>query len=908
MLTCSTCHSQVPESSRACQACGHPVTSNGIDAATMVIEPTVAAPTPSPSSRPTNFGTGTATRMHLTSVPKSSRFQPGSILVGRYQIIGLLGKGGMGEVYRANDLTLDQAVALKFLPEGMASNSAMLSRFHGEVRIARQVSHPNICRVYDIGEVDGQLFLSMEYVDGEDLGSLLRRIGRLPSDKAVEFARRMCAGLAAAHDRGVLHRDLKPANIMIDGQGKVVIMDFGLAGVAEEIQGLEIKAGTPAYMSPEQLAGREVSIRSDIYALGVVLYEMFTGKRPFECGSMAELVQMQYQVQTLSPSMVVKDMDPAVESVIVRCLSPDPKNRPSSALAVAAALPGGDPLAQALAAGETPSPEVVAASGENAGIRPVWAVVCGAVVLVLLIVIAFLGPMMRTLCVAPVELPPDALALKAREITQALGYTQKPADSARGFLFDVDYLRYLQKDKSPHRWDRIANAQPAAVVFWYRQGPRALEPMDPRARITFTDPPQTLSGMVNLQLDPKGRLSYFQAVPPQVEDAAPSTATPVDWKPLFASAGLDMSKFTETEPKWTPLSTNDTRVAWQGVWPEMTEAPLRVEAAAWRGRVVYFDTIGPWTRPIRMQQYKPSMGQSAIQFVILSLAVSTLFGGCLLARYNLRRGRGDRRGAMRVTIFAFIVILAGWLIGTDYFPTAGQVVRLFSAIGYALFFSGAVWVGYMALEPYVRRHWPGAIVSWTRLMAGGIRDPLVGRDILIGVAFGTFWGAVFAGSVYLEIKDGGPNAQTMLVAILSPRLTLASLLAIFPSALIQLLVTFFLLFVARLLLRREWLAAVAFVGLYTGVQVLGSTTPVIDLVLSLMVSATIYVAMTRFGFVTYVTGLYVFTLVVLMPITIDFSAWYSGASALVLLTIAGLAAYGMHAGLAGRNIIEDDLL
>jgi serine/threonine protein kinase len=146
----------------------------------MVIEPTVATPSPMPSSRSLGSGTGISTRMQFTPVPKAGRFQPGAILAGRYQIIGLLGKGGMGEVYRANDLTLDQAVALKFLPEGMASNPAMLSRFHGEVRIARQVSHSNICRVYDIGEVDGQLFLSMEYVDGEDLGSLLRHAGCAP--------------------------------------------------------------------------------------------------------------------------------------------------------------------------------------------------------------------------------------------------------------------------------------------------------------------------------------------------------------------------------------------------------------------------------------------------------------------------------------------------------------------------------------------------------------------------------------------------------------------------------------------------------------------------------------------------------------------------------------------------------
>lgn len=156
---------------------------------------------------------------HSSSSFDEGRFPAGTLLAGRYRILGLLGRGGMGEVYRANDMKLGQPVALKFLPESTASNQQMLARLHAEVRIARQVSHPNVCRVYDISEVDGAVFFTMEYVDGEDLGSLLRRIGRLPADKGVEIARRLCAGLAAAHDKGVLHRDLKPANIMIDGRG-----------------------------------------------------------------------------------------------------------------------------------------------------------------------------------------------------------------------------------------------------------------------------------------------------------------------------------------------------------------------------------------------------------------------------------------------------------------------------------------------------------------------------------------------------------------------------------------------------------------------------------------------------------------------------------------------------------------
>ena len=292
------------------------------------------------------------------------------MLAGRYRIVGLLGRGGMGEVYRAEDLKLGQAVALKFLPKAFTDRADRLARFLQEVRLARQVSHPNVCRVHDIGEVGGQHFLSMEYIDGEDLSSLLRRIGRLPSDKALELARQLCAGLAAAHDRKVLHRDLKPANVLIDGRGRAHLADFGLANVADERRDALEVAGTPGYMAPEQLEGRAVTTRTDVYALGLVLYEMFTGKRALDVDGARFGGRAQHVAPPASPSTHLPDLDPAIERVILRCLERDPARRPASAVAVAAALPGGNLLAAAMAAGETPSPDMVAAAGEAGTLSP----------------------------------------------------------------------------------------------------------------------------------------------------------------------------------------------------------------------------------------------------------------------------------------------------------------------------------------------------------------------------------------------------------------------------------------------------------------------------------------------------------------------------------------------------------
>ena len=275
----------------------------------------------------------------------------------------------MGEVYRADDLKLGQSVALKFLPRDVERDAMRRTRFLNEVKVARQISHANVCRVYDVGDVEGRYFLSMEYVDGEDLAALLRRIGHLPQDKAMQIARQLCAGLAAAHEQGVLHRDLKPANVMIDGRGRAKITDFGLA-VLGKGDDQEYAAGTPAYMAPEQLAGGAATVMSDLYALGLVLYELFTGHRPFSASSVQELARLQRESTPTNPSTHIDGFDPAVERVILRCLRGDPNDRPTTALAVAAALPGGDPLAAALAAGETPSPDMIAAAGAEGGLSP----------------------------------------------------------------------------------------------------------------------------------------------------------------------------------------------------------------------------------------------------------------------------------------------------------------------------------------------------------------------------------------------------------------------------------------------------------------------------------------------------------------------------------------------------------
>ena len=269
---------------------------------------------------------------------KAWRFSPGEIVAAqRYKILAPLGGGGAGEVYKAHDQIMDQDVALKFLALGKGGGDPACSRFVSEVAMAREVAHPNVVRVYDIGQLaDGEVFLSMEFIDGEDLASLLRRAGRLSREKTVQIARELCAGLGAAHDHGVLHRDLKPSNIVIDGDGHVHIADFGIAAFVPAAAGEIPLAGTPAFMAPGLFHHKQPTKQSDLYALGIVLYEVATGREPFG-GVPAD--GLQAVAELVPPSLLCPEIEPALEGAILQCLEEDPARRPASAEAVAALLP-----------------------------------------------------------------------------------------------------------------------------------------------------------------------------------------------------------------------------------------------------------------------------------------------------------------------------------------------------------------------------------------------------------------------------------------------------------------------------------------------------------------------------------------------------------------------------------------
>jgi len=817
----------------------------------------------------------------------------------------------MGEVYRADDLTLGQAVALKFLPDQATGDEGLLERFRNEVRIARKVSHPNVCRVYDVGDVDGQTFYTMEYVDGEDLASLLRRIGRLPEDKAVEIARQICAGLAAAHGKGVLHRDLKPANIMLDGRGQAVIMDFGLAGIADDIRGPEVRSGTPAYMSPEQIAGKEVTTRSDIYALGLVLYEVFTGKRAF-AEKPAGILQGHGDRTPSRPSSVVKDLDPLVEKVILRCLEEQPNARPASALAVAGGLPGGDPLAAALAAGETPSPQMVAAAGETEGLRPRVAITILAGILLSLAFVIGYSVHYNSYEKMGLELTPEVLVQKSREIIARLGYEGRPADSAYDIDSDSDFQDAVEKNDKPRPdWNTIFAGRPTMLHMWYRQSPDDLMADDFHDSLLTPgivgerDPQPVLSGMINLEIDPKGRLLYFQAIPRQKVDssgAAAQAAAPYDWNILFNAAELDPAKFQPAIPQWNSLAASDARAAWTGMWPG-TNRPLRVEAASFLGKPVFFSLISDWTKPDRIvDQGGKSIGQKLSVVIQILLTIGGLSGAGFLARRNYRHGRGDRKGALRLAIVMFCLEM-GIFFCHAHLPSVGDTIFLtIIAISTSLFLAGAMWLLYMAVEPWVRRQWPTTIISWSRLLAGGWRDPVVGRDILIGVALGVVWILVFwIRSIPLMHLGASPGAGSTDVLI-GGRVALGSWLRQWPQSIQTTLLFFLLLLGLRALLRKEWIAAIVFVAIFAVPRGISSTYWHIELPAQILVYSIAVIIVIRFGLIPLVVAIFTINTVASLPFSADLSTWYMPTSIMALLTVLAIAGWGFYHSLGGQPL------
>lgn len=325
---CPTCHSDNPDTLKFCGECGTQL--------------------PPPQGHPP-----AVTKTLQTPIRELTT---GSMFAGRYQVIEELGHGGMGRVYRVLDQKLDEEVALKLIKPEIAADKETIKRFHNELRLARKIAHRNVGKMYELMEDRGTHFITMEYVPGQDLKGLIRQMGQLTAGKAVSIAKQICEGLAEAHRLGVVHRDLKPGNILIDKDGNARITDFGIARSlsGKGITGSGVMIGTPEYMSPEQVEGKDVDQRSDIYSLGIILYEMITGRVPFE-GDTALVIAVKQKTEIpRDPREINTQIPQDLGELVLKCLEKDKAKRHQSAGELHADL---DKIEQGLPTTERHTPE-----------------------------------------------------------------------------------------------------------------------------------------------------------------------------------------------------------------------------------------------------------------------------------------------------------------------------------------------------------------------------------------------------------------------------------------------------------------------------------------------------------------------------------------------------------------------
>jgi hypothetical protein len=453
-------------------------------------------------------------------------------------------------------------------------------------------------------------------------------------------------------------------------------------------------------------------------------------------------------------------------------------------------------------------------------------------------------------------------------------------------------LRVLQQYDTARRNALLATQQPPVIHFWYRQHRAELGsdtftlPPDSGA-VTYDSPANIDPGMIRLLLDPKGRLTALEVRPLPSDGSAASTKSP-DWPGLFSAAGLDPARFTPAISEEVPPMAVDTRTAWTGTYGEGRSEQVRVEAASWKGKPVFFDITGDWRQPANSSA---SAAPIALRLFGIILVLLILAGGAMVARSNLRLGRGDRRGAMRVAGTIFFLSMCASVLSTTHVASSEEIGLLLMALCVATFFSAAAWCLYIAIEPFVRRNWPDALISWTRLQAGRFRDPLIASHALVGILIAVVLFTFAIGTI--SLSDFGknvfvPNIPSLSSAAYSAAITLTRV----EGAIFAALVVLVLVVILRLLTRRMWLADVLTATLFGAVGTGPWLYPNLPdhLWTAVGVLALLW-GLRRFGLLAMLT--YFVTNLGFLYTPVSLESWYAGRSVVILLIPAATAAWAL---------------
>jgi hypothetical protein len=522
--------------------------------------------------------------------------------------------------------------------------------------------------------------------------------------------------------------------------------------------------------------------------------------------------------------------------------------------------------------------------------------------------------------IVPLPKPPIILVERAKEILGSIGY--KPgADYAYGFV-PANFLGYAGRHPELVTRQRLASGTPAALHFWYRDSPAVMIPTGDRDRVSLDDPAFTISGMSIVVIDPQGRLIRLAVVPPQF-DPAPADgsresgggAAPqaVNWKPLFDAAGLDPALFKAAPPEWTPTMYADTRMAWTGRLPGLPGQQLRIEGGAYRGQPVYFYPVAPWTTTSRMANTIAQRNKVTWTSVLVKLVIFAMFvAGALIARHNIRKGRGDRRGAAQLSGLLLVAALSVWVLDSKHVADPNiEMTRFF--IGQPLWAIGLLWLLYLAVEPYVRRFWPATLVSWSRLMARQWRDPLVGRDVLFGVALGAALCALSVSATYAASRLGRawtPDVRDLQELLGTSAVVARTLNQIF-SAVLNAIFCLFGMVLLKLIVRREWVASITAIALAMLLAVNGSLQgelAMLNIASALVMVAIIVLTIQRLGLVATTVMFFVYFTLSNAIVTLDTSRWFFADSLVQLLIPVGLTIYGFYVSRGGEPLFGRRLL